>query len=321
MSTRQVRLATTVAAGLVIGLGVANLWFSVTGWTLSDASAYWAAAHRLREGGELYPAVANVEASDVYRYAPWFAWLTVPFTFLPRWVAGALWSVVLVGASVAAVVPLARRGAWIQVAFFFPILIGISAVGNAHALMVAWLVWGVERRSGPFWVALAASLKGVPLLLALVYVGRREWWRALLCVVFTALLVAPAFLYDTSHYVTSTGQAGMLVELPFVFGAIVAAACGATIWLARGRWGWLAGAATLVLATPRFFVYDVTYLLVGAPDAHPARPGAQDLDDAPRGGQPARRDADDDDFAGSLDGGPTTRAPLSLPATQKATPP
>jgi hypothetical protein len=136
--------------------------------------------------------------------------------------------------------------------------------------MVAWLVWGVERRSGPIWVALAASLKAVPLLLALVYLGRREWLRALLCVVFTALLVAPAFLYDTSHYVLSTGQAGMLVELPFVFGLIVAAACGATLWLARDRWGWLAGAVAVVLATPRFFVYDVTYLLIGVPE-RPAR--------------------------------------------------
>ena len=191
VSTRQVRLAKTVVAGLVIGLGVANLWFSITGWTLSDASAYWEAAHRLREGGELYPAVANVEASNVYRYAPWFAWLAIPFTYLPVQVAGALWSLVLVAASTAAVIPMARRGALLQVAFFFPILIGISAVGNAQALMVAWLVWGVERRSGPIWIALAASLKAVPLLLALVYLGRREWLRAVLCVVFTALLVAP----------------------------------------------------------------------------------------------------------------------------------
>ena len=182
VSTRQVRLAKTVVAGLVIGLGVANLWFSVTGWTLSDASAYWEAAHRLREGGELYPAVANVEASNVYRYAPWFAWLAMPFTYLPVQIAGALWSLVLVAASTAAVIPMARRGALLQVAFFFPILIGISAVGNAQALMVAWLVWGVERRSGPVWVALAASLKAVPLLLALVYLGRREWLRAVLSV-------------------------------------------------------------------------------------------------------------------------------------------
>ncbi len=252
-----------MAAGLIIGLGVANLYWSVAQWTLSDAGAYWQAAHRLREGAELYPMVANVEASDVYRYAPWFAWLAVPFTFLPLQVAGALWSVILVLASVAAVVPLAQRRAWLQVAFFFPILIGISAVGNAHALMVAWLVWGVERRTGPLWIALAASLKAVPILLALVYLGRRQWWRVAATLALTALLVAPALLYDLSGYVTSTGQAGMLAELPLLYGAVVAAACVAAVVMAAGRMGWLSGALAVVLATPRFFVYDVTYFLVG----------------------------------------------------------
>lgn len=260
---RRRRLAQLLVAGLVIGLGIANLYWSVAQWSLSDAEAYWNAAHRLREGADLYPAVADVEASDVFRYAPWFAWLALPFSFLPLSIAGSLWSAILVGASVVAVIPLASRGAWLQVAFFFPILIGISAVGNVHALMVAWLVWGVERRSGPLWIALAASLKAVPILLALVYVGRREWWRAIATLTLTALLVLPAFLYDLSHYVTTSGDAGALVEVPVLFGAAVAAASILTLRLARGRRGWLAGGVAVALATPRLFVYDVTYLLVG----------------------------------------------------------
>lgn len=259
------RLAYTVVAGLVIGLGIANLYWSVAQWTLSDAGAYWDAANRLREGAELYPAVANVEASDVYRYAPWFAWLAIPFTLLPVQVAGAIWSFVLVAGSVAAVVPLARHQAWLQVAFFFPILIGISAVGNVHALMVAWLVWGVERRSGPLWIALAASLKAVPILLVLVYLGRRQWWRAVATLAFTAILVAPAFLHDLSGYVTSSGQAGTLVELPLVYTAVVALASVVSLRFARTPFGLLAASAAVVLATPRFFVYDVTYVVLATP--------------------------------------------------------
>src|SRR4029079_944327 len=111
----------------------------------------------------------------IYRYAPWLAWLAVPWTYLPPPVAGALWSAVLLAASGLALVPLVRAGAWVLVAFFAPILVGISAVGNIQPLIVAALVWGVERRSGPVWVALAASLKVFPLLLALVYAGRRQW--------------------------------------------------------------------------------------------------------------------------------------------------
>src|SRR5438477_93983 len=141
---RVVRLARLVALAVIVGVGVSELWFAVSQWTMTDSAAYWNAAMRLREGAPLYPVVGNVEASDVYRYAPWFAWLTVPFTYLPIWLAGAIWSLILVAGSVAAVVPLARRGAWIQVAFFFPILIGISAYGNVQALLVASLVWTVE---------------------------------------------------------------------------------------------------------------------------------------------------------------------------------
>jgi hypothetical protein len=265
------RLARTVVLGLIIGLGIANLYWSVTAWTLSDAGAYWEAAHRLREGGQLYPAVADVEASEVYRYAPWFAWLAVPFTYLPQAVAGAIWSAVLITASVIAVIPLSRSGGWTATAFFFPILIGISAVGNVQALIVAALVWGVERRSGPLWIALCASLKIVPILMVLVYVGRREWWRAAATVAVTAALVAPAFLYDLSGYVTTTGDAGGLIEAPLVYGVVVAAAVGLTIYLSRGRHGWLAAATSAVIATPRLFVYDVTYVLAGYSARHGSR--------------------------------------------------
>lgn len=254
-----------MALGLIIGLGIANLYWSITAWTLSDAGAYWDAAHRLRNGGDLYPTVSDVEASNVYRYAPWFAWLTVPFTYLPAVVAGMIWSAILVAASILAVVPLVRQGAWVAVAFFFPILIGISAVGNAQALMVASLVWGVERRSGPLWVGLAASLKIVPILLVLVYVGRGEWRRAIAAVAVAAVVTMPVLLYDVSGYVTTTGDAGGLIEVPVLYVAAVGGTLAAALRLARGQHGWLAAAAAAVVATPRLFVYDVTYVLAGYP--------------------------------------------------------
>lgn len=259
------RLARTAALGLIIGLGIANLYWSITAWTLSDAGAYWDAANRLRDGGDLYPMVSDVEASNVYRYAPWFAWLTVPFTYLPQMVAGAIWSAVLVAASILAVVPLARRGAWLAVAFFFPILIGISAVGNAQALLVAALVWGVERRSGPLWIGLAASLKIVPILLVLVYVGRGEWRRAIAAVAVAAVVTMPVLLYDLSGYVTTAGDAGGLIEVPLLYVAAVGATLIAVLRLAPGPHGWLAATVAAVVATPRLFVYDVTYVLAGYP--------------------------------------------------------
>jgi hypothetical protein len=257
------RLPRLVATAMVIGVGISFLFWAAVKWEMPDAAAYWQAAERLRAGQELYPAYSNVEASEVYRYTPWFAWLAVPFTFLPVQVAGFIWSVILVAASTLAVWPLVRERRWLVVAFFWPILIGISANGNVHALMLAPLVLGIERRSGPLWIALAASLKAVPVLLVLVYVGRREWGRAAATLALTALLVSPILLYDLSGYTTNVGEAGLLITYLPVYMLVAGVGIALTVLLARTRWSWLSAATTMALALPRFFVYDVTLLLVG----------------------------------------------------------
>jgi hypothetical protein len=259
-----VRVARTVALAVVIGIGLFNLLQAVTNWTLSDAAAYWNAALRLRDGLPLYPLLANVDASEVYRYAPWFAWATVPLSLLPVQVAGALWSAILLAASALALVPLVRARAWILVALFAPILVGISAVGNVQPLLIAPLVWSVERRSGPVWIGVAASLKIFPILFAAVYLGRREWSRAAIATAVAVALWAPAFLYDLRGYATDAGQAASLFAVPALWLLLVGAGIVATLRLARGRFAWLAAGVDIVVALPRLFVYDVTFLMVGA---------------------------------------------------------
>lgn len=59
-----------MVVGVVFGTGTAFLIWAITGWTLADAGAYWQAALRLRDGEPLYPLLTNVDASEVYRYAP-----------------------------------------------------------------------------------------------------------------------------------------------------------------------------------------------------------------------------------------------------------
>ncbi len=254
-----------VATALIVGVGLSQIIFAVADWHLSDMNAYWDAAMRLREGEPLYPTLSNTEASEVYRYAPWFAWAWVPLTYLPRELVNVLWSATLLAASAAALWPFARERAWLAVAFFAPILIGISGIGNVQPLIIAALVLGVERRSGPLWIGFAASLKIVPVLFAVVYAGRRQWWRAGASVLVGGLLWAPALLYDLSGYATDPGPAGMLIQVPVLYVAVVAVGVAVTFALSRGLFGWLAGAATVCLAVPRFFVYDVTFMMVGKP--------------------------------------------------------
>jgi len=265
-----VRLARTVALAVIIGIGLFNLFQAAANWTLSDAAAYWNAALRLREGEALYPLLTNVDASEVYRYAPWFAWAAVPFTFLPAQVAAALWSLVLLAASAVALLPLMRARAWLLVALFAPILVGISAVGNAQPLIVAVLAWSVERRAGPVAIGVAASLKIFPIVFAAVYLGRRQWGRAAGALAVAALLWAPALLYDLRGYATDAGQAASLYAVPVLWAVVVGVGIGLTLRLAQSRFAWLAAATTVVVALPRLFVYDVTYLMVGMPPV--ARP-------------------------------------------------
>jgi len=271
------RLPRLLVTALVVGIGISQLVFTLTDWHLSDAAAYREAAWRLRSGEPLFPALVDAEASEVYRYSSWFAWAWVPLTYLPRTVADVIWSAVLLAASAAALIPLVRRRAWLAVAFFAPILVGISAIGNVHPLIVAALVLGVERRSGPLWIGLAASLKAFPLLFTLTYLGRRQWGRVAATVGVTAVLVAPTLLHDLSNYPAGAGAAGMFVAWPPIYVLAVAAGILVSLRLAERRTAWLAAATTVALALPRFFVYDVSYLMVGLAD----RPDGADRSDAP----------------------------------------
>jgi hypothetical protein len=257
------RVARTVTMAVIIAIGIFNLRQAALNWTLSDAAAYWDAAMRLRAGADLYPALVTVDASEVYRYAPWFAWLAVPLTYLPIQVAGAIWSAILLTASGAALVPVVRARAWLLLALFLPILVGISAVGNVQPLLIAWLIHGVERRSGPLWIALAASLKIFPILLAVVYAGRHQWGRLAASILLTVALWAPALLYDLGGYATEPGLAASLISIPVLYGLAVGGALLASLRLAQRRYSWLAASTTVVISLPRLFVYDVTYLMLG----------------------------------------------------------
>ena len=113
-------------------------------------------------------------------------------------------------------------------------------------------------------VGVAASLKIFPILFALAYAGRGQWVRFAIALAVGAVLWAPALLYDLSEYAVEAGQAASLYAVPVLYFAVAGVAVGATLALARTRWAWLAAATTVVLALPRLFVYDVTYLMVGA---------------------------------------------------------
>ena len=269
LHARAARVARLVSVAVCVGMGLALVIANLPSWELEDLDAYWNAALRLRAGEPLY--IPALEAADAYRYAPWFAWAWIPLTMLPKALVQLAWSAVLVAAVGVALWPLARRPGWAAVALLFlmgGLLVRTASTGNVHALLVAWLVWGVERRSGPAWIALAASLKAAPIALVAVYLGRRQWARAAVCAALTAALIVPMLGYDLSGYPAQPGESFSLLSLagPAWWGVVAAATLAATI----ARPTWLVGTVAVLAALPRLLLYDLTFLLVGT-QAQPER--------------------------------------------------
>ena len=262
------RAARLIALAIVIGWSLANAIQRIGAWSLSDMDAYWNAAMRLRESAPLYPPVIDPAAVDIYKYAPWFAWAWVPLTFLPKVLVGVAWSAVLVAASAIAIGPILKRASLTGVAvaaLLGTILLWSAASGNVQPLLVAVLVHGVERRSGPVWIGLAASLKVFPLLYALVYLGRRMWSRFFATLAVAAVLWAPALLYDLTNYQGGFGDSPnpLLATSTALYVGVVIVALIATIGLARTRFAWLGAAASLIASLPRVSLIDLSHVTIG----------------------------------------------------------
>jgi hypothetical protein len=261
------RLVLSAPIAVLIALAAWALFsYAISREPGADVAAYWNAADRLRAGESLYAGGAS-NASDLYRYSPWFAYAWVPFTYLPRDLVTVGWVGLMTAAALLSTFPLLRRGpaGWAAWAVFTPLQLGGAMFGNVQPLLVLMLLWGVERRSGPLWIAIGASLKAVPILLALAYAGRGEWGRAAWAAALTGALVASTFLFDLSGYSTAAGPnqislagVSVLLYLPIGLAAIAAA-----FLMARTRYAWLTASLAMVAALPRLLTYEIGFLLVG----------------------------------------------------------
>ena len=234
-----------------------------------DVTAYYGAAERLRNGETLYAAGA-ANASDLYRYAPWFAAAWIPLTAFPLETVAAGWVGLMVAASLLSTLPLLRFGptGWAAFSFFLPLQLQGALFGNVQPLLVLLLMWGVNRGAGPLYVAIGASLKLAPIALVLVYAGRGEWRRAAITLALTAILVAPMLLFDLSGYSTDPGprQDSLAGVSWLLFVPVALAALAGALLLARSRYRWAAGAFAIVAGLPRLLSYEAGFLLVGLAD-------------------------------------------------------
>ncbi len=259
----HVRIARMIILAILIGIGVSHVVFAIRDWPLGDMDVYLAAATRLRDGEPLY--VAGDVAVNSYWYAPWYAALWIPLTYLPREVIAVAWSAILVSATALVVWNVAREGktAAILAALIGPPLLAVSAGGNVQALMLLALTIGFHRRWGPVAVAAAASMKVTPILLVVAFLARREWWKAGASTLLAGFLLLPGYLMGITRAGVQSEAAPSLIGLsPLLYGAVIAGLAAAALIVPR-RHAPLAAATAAVVALPRLFVYDVTMLVIG----------------------------------------------------------
>ena len=268
------------AARLIVNLlatafVVIGLLTAIPNWHLTDLEAYLAAAELLAKGGNPFEVQLWERGLPYhYHYSPWFAGVFIPLTALPVELVRVAWSAVLVAASAAALVPLIRTygaSAYPLAALMVFLLTNVVAEGNVQPILLAALVWTLERRLGPVAIGVSASLKITPILLALVYAGRGEWWRAILAGVVASVLVAPTLLFPLPDTATATGGTGLFTSAPALWVITAAASVAATWRLTNGPFAWLGASTATILALPRLLIFDVTNLLASLPDR--GRPG------------------------------------------------
>ena len=259
-----------VSLGIIGGMAGANVIWTIQTWPMGDVQIYWDAGQRILDGEPLYPGSSPFTS---YRYAPWFAWSWAGLSVLPYWLVAVIWEGALVAACALIAVPYLRSGV-LGLAFaglMVPLLLAVSAGGNVQALLVLSLLYGIDRRTGPLWIAIAASLRATPILFVAVYAARREWTRFWVTIGLTVALVAPMLWYNPERLLSDVAgrEPGLLavspiLYLPVAIGAV--AFLGVMAWR-RSPYITLGAAAAAIIASPKLFGYDVTTLAAVHPRA------------------------------------------------------
>jgi hypothetical protein len=218
----------------------------------SDVLSYLHAAEQMAAGEPFYGGGSG--AWHGYVYAPWFAAALIPATLAPDLFIP-LWHTFLGCCLVASVLPLLRTSSLAgTLAACLLGAIGFHGVwiGHVEPAVVALLVFALPSRWGPHAIAIAASLKIAPGVLALVYVGRGEWRKFFIAVGLSIALWAPILLFDASGFFDTEHARHVdgLVVAAGLFGAV------ATLALARSRYAWLTASVAWSISMPLMRLYD-----------------------------------------------------------------
>jgi Glycosyltransferase family 87 len=269
-------------------LGLWELWIHLTTDPINDARAYYEAATRLNHGQPLYPAGVDPSTNQAYLYPPLLAILFRPLATLPYYVFAITWEIVVVGTFVMTIRQLGGGFRTYAAIGILGVPIGWAiGVGQAHVPMTLLLAIGQ-----PWSIAAATNIKLFPALIALYWIGRRDWQSFfaflgyLLLFGLFQLLLEPTGTIAFVNGGVGLGQLGEVRNLspyvwgsPYLWAVLVLLGILVTTALARTRYGWAAAVTLATLAPPRLLLYMFTGLLAAVRE--PRLAGEPDPDGIP----------------------------------------
>jgi Glycosyltransferase family 87 len=288
------KIANLVAAIFaVIGAaaGVAVAWMHVVGDPLADAHAYYEAASRLNAGDPLYPAGLDPNSNHIYLYPPLLAMALRPLALLPYPWFALVWELIVLATFVWLLQHLGvrKRSTWIAIGLLGVPIGWALTIAQAHIPMTLLMAMGQ-----PWSIALAANLKLFPALIALYWLGKRDWESLLAFLVWSGLFVVAQLIIDASDTLAfvkavgfdQTGEPGVLRNFsiytvsPLAWLGLLFVGCIVILAAARTRWGWAIAVTVATLAPPRLLTYMLTGLLAAVRRPRAAgEPDPNDLSD------------------------------------------
>ena len=262
---RWVLVAASVL-GLIIGLDTLVLHLQLD--PLADVRAYYDAGARLNAGLPLYAQAATTDDPGFYRYPPLLAIAFRPLALLPFETAALIWEAVLLGLFIGTLVRLGLRNrwTWIVTGWLAAPIAWSLAVGQAQ-IAVTFLV----ALGSPWAIALAGHLKLLPVVVAIYWIGRRDWRSVgrlgawLVALALLSYVLEPAGTVAFIGF-SDLGQVGniqnrsLYAVSPVLWGVFVVGLLAVAVRLAPTRAGWALTVVASVLVSPRLLLYQLSTL-------------------------------------------------------------
>ena len=267
-ASRRVRWVLIGAGVLGVLIGIDTLLLHLRLDPLADVRAYYDAGARLNAGLPLYVQTATTDDPGFYRYPPLLAIAFRPLALLPYETAAIIWETFLIVLFAGTLVRLGLRNqwTWIVTGWLAAPIAWSLAIGQAQVAVTFLVALG-----SPWAIALAGNLKVLPVVVAIYWIGRRDWRAVGRFVAWMVGLVAFSFVVEPAATVafigfSELGQVGNIENRslyaisPILWAAFVVGLLAVALRFAPTKAGWALAVAASVLISPRLFMYQLSTL-------------------------------------------------------------